>query len=48
MIGFNPNGIFRLYAIDEKGNEKNFLFELEGSFVTDYASFLSQRPSNII
>ncbi len=45
LIGFNPNGIFRVYALDEQGNEKNFMFELEGSFVTDYASFLSQRPS---
>ncbi len=45
MVGFNPNGIFRVYAIDEKGNEKNFLFQLEGSFVTDYESFLCQRPS---
>jgi CRP-like cAMP-binding protein len=44
-VGFNPDGIFRIYALDEKGNEKNFLFQLEGSFVTDYESFISQRPS---
>jgi hypothetical protein len=45
FIGFNPDGVFRLYALDRQGNEKNFLFDLEGSFVTDYASFLSQQPS---
>jgi CRP-like cAMP-binding protein len=45
VVGFNPNGIFRFYAIDDKGNEKNFLFKLEGSFVSDYESFQYQRPS---
>lgn len=44
-ICFNPNGVFRFYAIDDKGNEKNFLFKLEGSFFADYESFIHQRPA---
>lgn len=46
IVGYNPNGIFRLYALDEKGNERNFIFKLEGSFISDYESFISQRPSS--
>lgn len=44
-VYFNPTGIFRLFAIDQKGNEKNYLFRLEGSFIADYDSFLHQQES---
>lgn len=44
-VYFNPTGIFRIYALDEKGIEKNFIFRLERSFFADYESFLHQSPS---
>jgi CRP-like cAMP-binding protein len=44
-VYFNPTGIFRLFAIDRKGNERNYLFRMEGSFVADYDSFLHQQKS---
>ena len=45
-VYFNPTGIFRLYAIDRNGKERNYLFRLEGSFLADYDSFLHQKKSS--
>jgi CRP-like cAMP-binding protein len=45
-VYFNPTGIFRLFAIDRKGNERNYFFRLEGSFLADYASFIHQQKSS--
>jgi CRP-like cAMP-binding protein len=44
-ISFIKEGTFRTFRLDEKGFERNFLFHFENSFITDYESFLHQKPS---
>ncbi len=44
-IGFNLNGIFRLYYIDDDGNDLTKGFSTAGKFVISYSALAQQRPS---
>jgi CRP-like cAMP-binding protein len=44
-IGFNLNGIFRLYYIDDDGNDLTKGFSTAGKFVISYSALVQQRPS---
>lgn len=46
-VGFILRGSFRQYCIIE-GEEKSTYFYFENQFVTNYESFVSQSPSNVI
>lgn len=43
---FVEKGILRTYTIDDKGNEPILQFSLEGWWVADLYSFLTDEPSN--
>lgn len=43
---FVEKGILRTYTIDEKGNEHILQFSMEGWWVADLYSFLTNEPSN--
>ncbi|WP_435261096.1 Crp/Fnr family transcriptional regulator [Tenacibaculum sp. nBUS_03] len=43
--GFIINGCFRLYTIDEKGNEHTLYFGIRNWWVTDLNSFLTKAPA---
>lgn len=45
-IGFIIEGLVRVYYIDAKGSEITIRFNKERAYVTDYATFIAQRPSN--
>lgn len=45
-IGFIINGLVRSSFIDKDGNEITVGFYAEGDYVTHYAAFLTQQPSN--
>ena len=44
-VGFVEKGAMRLYSVDEDGSEHIVAFALEGSFMTDLYSFLTNEPS---
>lgn len=44
-VYFVNKGLFRVYFVDEYGEEKTFHFAIENSFVTDYKSVLKQTPA---
>jgi CRP-like cAMP-binding protein len=44
-MGFNLNGIFRLYYIDDDGNDLTKGFSTVGKFVVSYSALVQQRPS---
>jgi CRP-like cAMP-binding protein len=44
-MGYNLNGIFRLYYIDEDGNDLTKGFSTAGKFVVSYSALVQKRPS---
>jgi CRP-like cAMP-binding protein len=44
-IGFNLNGIFRLYYITNDGDEFTKGFSIPGRFVISYSALVQKRPS---
>lgn len=44
-VGFNLNGIFRLYYDDENGNDLTKGFSTAGKFVISYSALAQRRPS---
>jgi CRP-like cAMP-binding protein len=44
-VAFVEKGALRLYRINEDGSEHIVAFALEGSFITDLYSFLTNEPS---
>jgi CRP-like cAMP-binding protein len=46
-LGLIVNGSFRWYYLNSKGEEVNFHFFFENSFVVEYQSFISQYPSQM-
>ncbi len=44
-VGFNLDGIFRLYYVDEDGNDMTKGFSTAGEFVISYSALAQQRPS---
>ncbi len=44
-MGFNLNGIFRLYYIDNQGNDLTKGFSTAGKFVVSYSALVQNRPS---
>jgi CRP-like cAMP-binding protein len=44
-VGFNLNGVFRLFYVDEDGNDLTKGFCTSGKFVISYSALVQQRPS---
>lgn len=44
-MGFNLEGLFRLYYIDEDGNDSTKAFSETGRFVISYSAIVQKRPS---
>lgn len=44
---FVVQGCFRMYAVDEKGNEHNLQFAAENDWIADIGSFHSEKPSKL-
>lgn len=44
---FVMEGCFKMYAVDEKGNEHNLQFAAEKDWITDIGSFHAQKPSKL-
>jgi CRP-like cAMP-binding protein len=44
-VYFIEKGVLRTYSVDKKGNKQVFNLLFEGDFVTDYGSFITQKPS---
>ncbi len=44
-MGFNLNGVFRLYYIDQQGNEFTKGFSVRGNYVISYSALVQKRPS---
>lgn len=44
-IGFLVSGLIRVFYVDKKGNEITTWFVKENEYVTDYPSFIRQRPT---
>ncbi|HEY1024014.1 MAG TPA: Crp/Fnr family transcriptional regulator [Sphingobacteriaceae bacterium] len=44
-LTFIEKGVLRLYSLDEAGNEHILQFGLEGYWIADMYSFISQEPS---
>jgi CRP-like cAMP-binding protein len=44
---FVVEGCFKMYAIDEKGNEHNLQFAAENDWIADIGSFHSEKPSKL-
>jgi len=44
-VGFNLDGIFRLFYIDNEGNELTKGFSTAGKFVISYSALAQERPS---
>lgn len=42
---FVVRGCFKMYGIDNKGNEHNIQFAAEGDWIMDIGSFHTQKPS---
>lgn len=45
VVAFVENGALRLYRVDEDGTEHIVQFALDGWFITDLYSFLTNEPS---
>jgi CRP-like cAMP-binding protein len=45
-IYFLVEGYFRMYYVDKDGNEINYRFTDKNNFLTDFQSFLTQKPSH--
>lgn len=43
--GFNLNGIFRFYYIDDEGNDLTKVFSDTGKFILSYSALVQHRPS---
>lgn len=46
-IGFLIKGSFKWYFLDQNGEQVNYWFFLENSFLVEYGSFLSLMPSEM-
>lgn len=44
-MGFNLEGLFRLYYVDEEGNDSTKGFSETGRFLISYSAIVQQRPS---
>lgn len=44
---FVERGCFKMYGIDEKGNEHNISFTAENDWIADLGSFYSEKPSKL-
>lgn len=44
-MGFNLDGVFRLYYIDRDGNDWTKGFSTPGKFITSYSAMVQKRPS---
>lgn len=44
---FVLDGCFKMYAIDDKGNEHNLQFAAENDWIADISSFHSEKPSKL-
>lgn len=44
---FVVEGCFKMYAVDEKGNEHNLQFAAENDWISDIGSFHSKKPSKL-
>jgi CRP-like cAMP-binding protein len=44
---FVVQGCFKMYAVDDKGNEHNLQFAAENDWIADLGSFHSQKPSKL-
>ncbi|MDN5201944.1 Crp/Fnr family transcriptional regulator [Fulvivirgaceae bacterium BMA10] len=44
---FVVEGCFKMYKIDDKGKEHNLQFAIENSWIVDYGSFYSEKPSQL-
>ncbi|PWK27606.1 CRP-like cAMP-binding protein [Arcicella aurantiaca] len=44
---FVMEGCFKMYAIDEKGNQHNLQFAAENDWIADIGSFHSEKPSKL-
>lgn len=44
---FVEKGCFKMYSIDEKGNEHNISFAAENDWIADLGSFYSEKPSKL-
>jgi CRP-like cAMP-binding protein len=44
---FVKEGCFKMYAIDEKGNQHNLQFAAENDWIADIGSFHSEKPSKL-
>lgn len=44
-VYFVEKGLLRIFFVDNDGVEKTFHFSMEGTFATDYESFLKNIPS---
>lgn len=44
-VYFVTKGLFRMYYVDNEGNEINRRFTWENGFAVDFQSFLTQQPS---
>jgi CRP-like cAMP-binding protein len=44
-MGFNLDGLFRLYYIDEEGNDFTKAFSETGRFLISYSAIIQKRPS---
>ena len=45
IMGFNLNGLFRLYYIDSEGNDLTKGFSTPGKFVVSYSAMAQKRDS---
>lgn len=44
-MGFNLDGLFRLYYLDDEGNDHTKGFSTPGKFIISYSALSQQRPS---
>ncbi len=44
---FVVNGCFKMYKVDNKGQEHNLQFSIENGWITDIGSFYSNKPSEL-
>jgi len=44
---FVEKGCFKMYGVDEKGNEHNISFADENDWIADLGSFYSEKPSRL-
>jgi CRP-like cAMP-binding protein len=47
QISYIVSGSFRWYYINDKGQEVNYHFFFDGSFLVDYLSLITQQPSRM-